>query len=125
MEELLKVQDLAVQFNTMAGTIHAVNGVSFSLKESEIICIVGESGCGKSVSVMSLLGLLPPTAKITGGQALFHGCDLFSLSEKEKEAIRGAKIGMIFQDPMTSLNPVLTFEYQITEMLLLHKKMTK
>jgi oligopeptide/dipeptide ABC transporter ATP-binding protein len=98
-----------------------VNGVSFDIHEKEAVAIVGESGCGKSVTMMSILGLIPiPPGEIAGGKALFLGRDLLQMKEKELEAIRGREIGMIFQDPMTSLNPVLTIELQLTEALKKH-----
>jgi oligopeptide/dipeptide ABC transporter ATP-binding protein len=98
-----------------------VNGVSFDIYEKEAVAIVGESGCGKSVTMMSILGLIPiPPGEIAGGKALFLGRDLLRMKEKELEAVRGREIGMIFQDPMTSLNPVLTVELQLTEALKKH-----
>jgi oligopeptide/dipeptide ABC transporter ATP-binding protein len=118
---LLEIEDLQVQFHTPEGTVHAVNGVSFDIYEKEAVAIVGESGCGKSVTMMSILGLIPiPPGEIAGGRALFLGRDLLQMKEKELEAIRGREIGMIFQDPMTSLNPVLTIELQLTEALKKH-----
>src|SRR3990172_4957901 len=124
-ELLLDVQGLETQFKTPEGLVHAVNGVSFGLKEGETLGIVGESGCGKSVTMLSLLGLIPkPPGKIAGGQALFIGQDLLQMSEDEIREIRGAKISMIFQDPMTSLNPVLTIGDQIQEPLIVHLNMT-
>jgi oligopeptide transport system ATP-binding protein len=126
MTELLNVQGLETQFLTPEGVIHAVNGISFSLKEGEVLGVVGESGCGKSVSMLSLLRLIPqPPGKIVGGKALFQGRDLLSVSEEEIRAIRGSKIAMVFQDPMTSLNPVLTIGKQLTEPLLIHMGMSK
>jgi oligopeptide transport system ATP-binding protein len=124
MGRLLEVTDLQVCFNTPEGVVHAVNGISYYLDEGETLAIVGESGCGKSVSVMSILGLIPtPPGEILSGQAHFHEQDLLQLSERELERIRGAEIAMIFQDPMTSLNPVLTIGLQITESLMLHLHM--
>ena len=118
---LLNLVDLYVQFNTPEGTIYAVNGVSFDIFEGDAVAIVGESGCGKSVSVMSILGLIPiPPGEIPAGHAIFEEHDLLQLSEKELEGVRGQKIGMIFQDPMTSLNPVLTLGLQLTEALVRH-----
>jgi oligopeptide transport system ATP-binding protein len=119
--QLLEVRDLQTRFNSPEGTVHAVNGISYSLGEGETLALVGESGCGKSVSVMSLLGLIPiPPGEIVSGSAVFKGRDLIHLSDAELEKIRGAEIGMIFQDPMTSLNPVLTIGRQITEALRSH-----
>jgi len=119
---LLTVRDLRTQFHTPEGTIYAVNGISYDLHEGETLAVVGESGCGKSVSMMSILGLIPiPPGEIAGGSALYRGQDLLKLSESELEHVRGKEIAMIFQDPMTSLNPVLTIGKQITEMV--HKHM--
>ena len=119
--QLLEVKDLETQFSTPDGTVHAVNGISFSLKEGETLGVVGESGCGKSVTMMSLLRLIPmPPGKIVNGEVLFQGQDLMKMSKDEIRRIRGAKISMIFQDPMTSLNPVLTIGKQMKEPLLLH-----
>ena len=121
MESLLKVTDLKTEFHTKSGIIHAVNGISFDLKEGETLGIVGESGCGKSVTVMSLLRLIPnPPGKITSGKALFQGRDLLSVTDEELRHIRGAQISMVFQDPMTSLNPVLTIGQQVTEAYTIH-----
>ncbi|PWH12888.1 MAG: peptide ABC transporter ATP-binding protein [Anaerolineae bacterium] len=124
-EPLLDVRDLEVQFRTPDGIIHAVNGVSFDLKEGETLAVVGESGCGKSVTMLSVMRLIPvPPGKIVAGQAFFRGKDLLSLSSEEIRHVRGAQIAMVFQDPMTSLNPVLTLERQLTEPLELHLGMT-
>ncbi len=124
-EPLLDVRDLEVQFRTPDGTIHAVNGVSFGLNEGETLAVVGESGCGKSVTMLSVMRLVPvPPGKIVAGKAFFHGKDLLSLSSEEVRHVRGAQIAMVFQDPMTSLNPVLTLERQLTEPLELHLGMT-
>ncbi len=123
---LLDVQGLETQFKTPEGVIYAVNGVSFGLKEGETLGVVGESGCGKSVSMLSVLRLIPsPPGKITAGKAYYRGQDLLQMSNEEIRHVRGAQIAMIFQDPMTSLNPVLTVEYQLTEPLLLHLGMNK
>ena len=122
---LLKLVDLNVQFNTPEGTVYAVNGVSFDINEGDAVAIVGESGCGKSVCVMSILGLIPiPPGEIPAGQAVFEGVDLLQLTEKQLEKIRGQKIGMIFQDPMTSLNPVLTLGRQLTEAVIRHYQLS-
>jgi len=119
---LLTVRDLRTHFHTPEGTIYAVNGISYDLHEGETLAVVGESGCGKSVSMMSILGLIPiPPGEIDGGSAVYKGQDLLKLSESELEHVRGKEIAMIFQDPMTSLNPVLTIGKQITEMV--HKHM--
>lgn len=122
---ILKVNNLETRFETHDGTVYAVNGVSFHLNEGETLGIVGESGCGKSVSMLSILGLIPrPPGKIVAGEALFGGQDLLRMPENELRAIRGARISMIFQDPMTSLNPVLTIGDQIREPLEEHLNMT-
>lgn len=124
--ELLNVQDLETVFNTPGGTIHAVNGVDFYLKEGETLGVVGESGCGKSVSMLSCLRLVPmPPGKIVNGVANFKGKDLLSMPEDEIRQVRGGQIAMIFQDPMTSLNPVMTIGHQMAEPLLLHMGMNK
>jgi oligopeptide transport system ATP-binding protein len=118
---LLDVQGLETQFITPNGTVHAINGVSFTVENGETIGIVGESGCGKSMTMLSILGLVPtPPGKIASGIALFHGQDMLKMSEDQLQKIRGAQIGMIFQDPMTSLNPVLTIGRQITETIEVH-----
>src|SRR5574342_422564 len=125
-ELILDVQGLETTFRTPAGVVHAVNGVSFSLKEGETLGVVGESGCGKSVTMLSVLGLIPsPPGKVTAGKAFFAGQDLLKMSNEEIRHIRGAQIAMIFQDPMTSLNPVLTIGKQLEEPLMLHIGMTK
>jgi len=123
---LLEVHDLRTRFHTPEGTIFAVNGVSFHVDEGETLAVVGESGCGKSVTMMSILGLLPkPPAEIASGHVLFRDLDLLTVSEKQLESIRGKDIAMIFQDPMTSLNPTLTIGVQITESLETHLGMTQ
>jgi oligopeptide/dipeptide ABC transporter ATP-binding protein len=123
---VLEVHNLKTRFHTQDGTIHAVNGVSFELKEGELLGIVGESGCGKSVTVMSLLKLIPiPPGEIEDGKAFFDGHDLISMEDDEIRSIRGYKIGFIFQDPMTSLNPVLTIGQQIMEPLRTHLGMSR
>jgi oligopeptide/dipeptide ABC transporter ATP-binding protein len=119
-EPLLSVEDLRVQFWTRRGTIHAVNGVSFDIAPGETLGIVGESGCGKSVTALALLGILPRAGKVVGGSAMFEGRDLLQLSDRQLRRVRGREIAMIFQDPMTSLNPVLTIGRQITEALGTH-----
>ncbi|RME46466.1 MAG: ABC transporter ATP-binding protein [Chloroflexi bacterium] len=126
MATLLEVKDLRTQFFTQDGVVHAVNGISYKLNEGETLAIVGESGCGKSVGVMSLIKLIPqPPGKIVGGEVWFDGRDLLQLSDDEIRQVRGNRIAMIFQDPMTSLNPVLTIGQQITEALQLHLGMDK
>jgi oligopeptide transport system ATP-binding protein len=126
MEPLLELQNLEVKFHTLDGVVHAVNGVSYSVKEGETLGIVGESGCGKSVSVLSVMRLIPdPPGKIAGGKILFHGENLLDIEERQMEKIRGSRIGMVFQDPMTSLNPVLTIGKQISEAMVLHQGVTR
>jgi oligopeptide transport system ATP-binding protein len=118
---LLEVQGLETQFITPEGTVHAINGVSFSVANGETLGLVGESGCGKSVTMLSVLGLVPtPPGKIVAGTALFHGQDLLKMSEAQLQKIRGAQISIVFQDPMTSFNPVLTIGRQITETIQVH-----
>jgi oligopeptide transport system ATP-binding protein len=124
-ELLLEVQELETQFRTPDGTVHAVNGVSFGLKEGETLGVVGESGCGKSVTMLSVLRLIPsPPGKVTAGKALYRGQDLLKMSDEEIRHVRGPQIAMIFQDPMTSLNPVMTIGKQLMEPLQLHLGMT-
>jgi oligopeptide transport system ATP-binding protein len=123
---LLQVRDLRTYFYTEEGVVRAVDGVSFDLEEGETLGLVGESGSGKSVSAMSILRLIPnPPGKIVGGEVLFEGADLLKLDEDEIRAIRGNRIAMVFQEPMTSLNPVLSIGRQITEALELHMKLDK
>jgi oligopeptide transport system ATP-binding protein len=123
---LLEVKGLQTQFFTQDGVVKAVDGVSFYVNEGETLGIVGESGCGKSVSVLSVMRLIPqPPGKIVGGEVLFEGQDLLKVSDNEIRRVRGNKIAMIFQDPMTSLNPVLTIGRQIEEALELHMGMNK
>ncbi len=118
---VLEVEGIKTRFNTADGTVHAVNGISFKIFPGELLGVVGESGSGKSVTMMSLLRLLPmPPAEIVAGSARFDGLDLISLDDDAIRQVRGAKIGFVFQDPMTSLNPVLTIGYQITEPLREH-----
>jgi oligopeptide transport system ATP-binding protein len=126
MGTLLQVKDLQTQFFTQDGIVKAVDGVSFSLGEGETLGIVGESGCGKSVTVLSIMRLIPnPPGKTVGGQVLFDGEDLLKVDDEEIRRVRGNKIAMIFQDPMTSLNPVLTICRQVSESLELHLNMSK
>jgi len=123
---ILEVKDLRTYFYTRDGVVRSVDGVSFSISEGETLAIVGESGCGKSVTSLSLLRLIPsPPGKIVSGSILFQGKDLLNLSDEEMRDIRGDKISMIFQEPMTSLNPVLTIGRQISEVLELHRHCTK
>ncbi|MBO0709271.1 MAG: ABC transporter ATP-binding protein, partial [Candidatus Dormibacteraeota bacterium] len=121
-EHLLEVRDLHTEFPSDEGTVRAVDGVSFHLDRGETLGIVGESGSGKSVTVMSVMRLIRPPGRIAGGQVLFRGRDLTRLTEGEMEGIRGEQIAMIFQDPMTSMNPVFRTGWQVGEPLRLHKK---
>ena len=125
MAALLEVKDLQTHFFTYDGVVKAVDGVSYDLEAGETLGLVGESGCGKSVSALSIMRLIPdPPGKIINGQILFEGEDILSVSMANMRHIRGAKISMVFQEPMTSLNPVLTVDRQITETLQLHKGMS-
>jgi oligopeptide/dipeptide ABC transporter ATP-binding protein len=119
------VEGLRVEFATARGTVHAVNGVSFDIAPGETLGLVGESGCGKSVTSLALLGILARNGRVVGGRALFDGRDLLGLSDSQLRGIRGREIAMIFQDPMTSLNPVLTIGRQIREVLETHFDMRK
>jgi len=122
MEQILKVEDLAIEFDTYGGTVKAVRGVDFEVKPGETLAIVGESGCGKSVTVQSLMGLIPtPPGKITSGTAILNGENIIGLPTCESNKFRGVEIGMIFQDPMTSLNPTMTIGNQIAETLKVHR----
>ena len=126
MEPILELQNLVVKFHTLDGVVNAVNGVSYAVEPGKTLGIVGESGCGKSVSVLSIMRLIQdPPGKIAGGKVLYHGHNLLDLDESRMERIRGAEIGMVFQDPMTSLNPVLTIGRQISEAMVVHKGMTR
>lgn len=125
MNKILEINDLQVVFHTPEGTVHAVNGVSYDVHEGEVVAVVGESGSGKSVSMMAILGLIPmPPGEVTQGTAVFLGDNLIGKTEKQLEQIRGQQVGMIFQDPMTSLNPVLTLGRQLTEAILKHYGLT-
>ena len=125
-DKLLKVEGLETQFNTPDGVVHAVNGVSLDLHEGETLCLVGESGCGKSVTVLSILRLIQsPPGKIAAGKAFFKGEDLLAMSNEEIRQIRGGQISMVFQDPMTSLNPIMTIGKQLEEPMLLHLGISK
>ena len=124
MSDLLDVKDLRTRFHTPEGTVFAVNGIAFHVEEGETLAVVGESGCGKSVSMLSVLKLIQtPPGEIAGGSAIYDKRDLLKTSDEEMEAIRGKEIAMIFQDPMTSLNPVLTIGRQLTESLRTHMGM--
>jgi oligopeptide transport system ATP-binding protein len=124
-DNILRVKDLEVSFNTYAGEVQAVRGVTFDLRRGETLAIVGESGSGKSVTAKSIMRLLPEANSIIkGGEALFEGRNLLSLSEKQMQGIRGSKIAMVFQDPMTSLDPTMRVGRQITESLKKHLGMS-
>ena len=124
--DLLTVNNLTTRFNTQEGIVHAVENVSLSVAEGETVGIVGESGCGKSVTMLSVMGLIPrPPGQIVSGKIVFDGKDMLALSDEELRAIRGHQVTMIFQDPMTSLNPVLTIGLQISEALQEHLHMSK
>ena len=123
---LLSVRDLRTHFFTREGVVHAVDGVSFDVEEGKVLGIVGESGCGKTVTALSIIGLIQkPAARIVSGEVLMGGRDLTNLSERELEDVRGSQIAMIFQDPMTSLNPTLTIGTQITETIRRHFDVSK
>jgi oligopeptide transport system ATP-binding protein len=123
---LLSVRDLRVTFGSGTRTVHAVNGIGYDLDAGETLGIVGESGCGKSVSSLAVMRLLPkPAARVPSGSVLFQGEELFSLSDEQMRRMRGEQIAMIFQDPMTSLNPVLSVERQLTEVLETHRKLKR
>jgi oligopeptide/dipeptide ABC transporter ATP-binding protein len=125
MEVLLDVRGLRTHFHTSAGVIRAVDGVSWDVRKGETVALVGESGCGKSVSALSVMRLVSaPAGRIVGGEILFKGRNLLALSEEEMRRVRGREIGMIFQEPMTSLNPVLTIGRQLTETVETHLAMT-
>src|SRR5688572_2155511 len=126
MSALLEVRDLRTHFFTREGVVRAVDGVSFSVERGRTLGIVGESGCGKTVTALSIMGLIPkPPARIVAGEVLFDDRDLATLSERQLEDVRGSQIAMIFQDPMTSLNPTLTIGTQITETIRRHFDVSK
>ena len=119
-EPLLSVEDLRVQFWTSRGAVYAVNGISFDVARGETLGIVGESGCGKSVTALAILGILPRAGRVPTGQAIFEGRNLFDLNDKQLRTIRGTEIALVFQEPMTALNPVFTIGNQIEETLMVH-----
>jgi oligopeptide/dipeptide ABC transporter ATP-binding protein len=124
--KLLEVEDLRTHFETSAGLVRAVDGITYEVAEGETVAVVGESGCGKSVGALSILRLIPdPPGRIVGGRIRFNGRDLLALSEEEIRRVRGREIGMIFQEPMTSLNPVLTIGLQLTETIRQHFPVSK
>lgn len=126
VDTLLEVKDLRTYFYIKEGVLRAVDGLSYSVKKKEFVALVGESACGKSVSALSIMRLIPyPPGVIVGGEIIFEGKDLLKLSEEEMRSIRGNRIGMVFQEPMTSLNPVLTIGRQLAESLELHRGLTK
>ncbi|MBW2001793.1 MAG: ABC transporter ATP-binding protein, partial [Deltaproteobacteria bacterium] len=123
---LLSVQDLKVYFQLDGSVSRAVDGVSFDIEKAETVCLVGESGCGKSVSALTILGIIPqPPGQIMGGTVLFNDQNLLDLSEEEMQKIRGNHISMVFQEPMTSLNPVFTIQDQIQEAIMAHEKVNE
>ena len=126
MAPLLQVKGLKTQFFTQDGIVHAVDGISYDVEEGETLGIVGESGCGKSVGVLSVMRLIPtPPGKIVAGEVLFQGRDMLKMSEEEVRQIRGNQMAMIFQDPMTSLNPTMKIGKQIVEGLVKHRNMNR
>ena len=124
-ESLLSVENLTTVFDTPAGPLPAVDGVDLAVKRGEIVAVVGESGCGKTVLSLSVLGLVPPPGRMAAGKAFFAGCDLLALSERELQAVRGARASMIFQEPMTSLNPVLAIGDQVAEPVRAHRRVSR
>ncbi len=126
LSNLLEIEDLRVQFQTPMGTVKAVDGISYTVAAGETVAIVGESGCGKSMSALSVLRLVPsPPGEITGGRILFEGRDLLNLDEEDIREVRGGEISMVFQEPMTSLNPVLSIGVQLTESMRTHLGLTR
>jgi len=125
METLLEVNNLVTEFRTADGNVQAVRDVSFSVAKGETLCIVGESGCGKSITSLSVIGLLPSNGSITSGEVKYEGKPIHNLPFEQMRKMRGTKISMIFQEPMTALNPVLTIGYQLREPLILHRKISK
>jgi peptide/nickel transport system ATP-binding protein len=124
-EVILEVRNLRTSFATESGWIHAVDNVSFDVRKGEAVALVGESGCGKSVTAMSVMRLITPPGKITGGEIRFKGLDLATLSERDMRNVRGDDIAMVFQEPMTSLNPVFKIGAQVTEAIRIHRKVSK
>ncbi|WP_104741931.1 ABC transporter ATP-binding protein [Helicobacter ailurogastricus] len=121
MANLLEVIDLQTYFSTKHGLVKAVDGVSFSVAPGQTVCLVGESGSGKSMSAWSVMGLVKPPGKVVGGQILFKGQNLLEFSPKQMQALRGSQIGMVFQEPMTSLNPSYTIGFQVAEVFKIHQ----
>jgi oligopeptide/dipeptide ABC transporter ATP-binding protein len=124
-EPLLHVDHLRTSFNTADGVVHAVDNVSFNVNKGEAVALVGESGCGKSVTAMSIMRLVAPPGKVTGGEVRFKGQNLLDLPEKEMRHVRGNDIAMVFQEPMTSLNPVFKIGDQVAEAIRIHRKVSK
>jgi len=122
---LLEISDLSVRFHTDDGPVHAVDRVSFALEEREVLAVVGESGCGKSVTAMSIMRLVAPPGRVAAGEIRFKGRDLAKLSEREMREVRGDDIAMVFQEPMTSLNPVFRIGDQVAEAIRIHRKVSK
>lgn len=126
MQNMIEIEQLETHFYSEEGNVKAVDGVSLNVREGETVCIVGESGCGKSVTAMSIMGLIEePAGKVVGGTIRFDGRDLLRESKSSLRAIRGNDISMIFQEPMSSLNPVLKIGEQLMEPLIVHLKMSK
>jgi oligopeptide transport system ATP-binding protein len=123
--KLLAVRDLRVELPTEAGVVHAVNGVGFGISSSEVLGLVGESGCGKSMTALSMMQLIPEPGRIVDGAIEFKGRDLLGLSDEDMQRVRGNEIGIVFQDPMSSLNPVMTVGRQLTEQLELHRDISR
>ncbi|MED1202747.1 ABC transporter ATP-binding protein [Heyndrickxia acidicola] len=124
-QKLLQVENLVTKFKTADGKLSAVRGVSFSVDRKETLCIVGESGCGKSITSLTIMGLLPSNGEIAEGSINFEGTELTNLKKEELRKLRGNKMAMIFQEPMTALNPVFTVGYQLRESLMIHKGLSK
>src|SRR5205823_3000903 len=124
-DAILEVENLRTSFFTEYGAVHAVDNVSFNVRKGEAVALVGESGCGKSVTAMSIMRLVAPPGRITGGHVKFKGRDLASLSEREMRKVRGNDMAMVFQEPMTSLNPVFKIGFQVAEAIRIHKKVSK
>lgn len=124
-QPVLEVRDLTTTFYSQGQSFHAISGVSFAINQGETLGVVGESGCGKSVTSLSIMGLIKPPGKVSGGHILFKGTDLLTLGKKELREIRGNRIAMIFQEPMTSLNPVYTIGNQIGEVFKIHTRLKK
>ena len=126
MSDILKIEDLVIQYDTDSGCVHALNGLSLTLREGETLGLVGETGAGKTTLARSIMGLIQcPPGKIVSGKILYRGVDLLTMKEKHRQSIRGKEISMIFQDPMTSLNPVTTVGDQIAEAVMAHEKIGK